>query len=102
MPELSSRIQKLIEQYAAWRRSLEPAGEGVQVITVDEVASKVAAFYEKIRGIVDWREEHLLRKMAIHRILHRRLLLTENPGEVAEPLLQELVREDNSGISGQS
>ncbi|HEY4476165.1 MAG TPA: hypothetical protein VI954_01495 [Candidatus Paceibacterota bacterium] len=92
MPELSSRIQKLIEQYAAWRRSLEPAGEGVQVITVDEVASKVAAFYEKIRGIVDWREEHLLRKMAIHRILHRRLLLTENPGEVAEPLLQELVR----------
>ncbi len=92
MPELSSRIQKLIEQYAGWHKSLEPAKEGVTVITVDEVASKVAAFYEKIRGIVDWREEHLLRKMAIRRILHRRLLLTENPGEVAEPLLHELVR----------
>ena len=92
MSEFSPRIQKLMEQYAAWRKSLEPAGEGASVITVDEVASKVAAFYEKIRGIVDWREEHLLRKMAIYRILHRRLLLSEHPEEIAEPLLYELVR----------
>ncbi len=92
MSEFSPRIQKLMEQYATWRKSLEPVGEGASVITVDEVASKVAAFYEKIRGIVDWREEHLLRKMAIYRILHRRLLLSEHPEEIAEPLLYELVR----------
>ncbi|MDO8654897.1 MAG: hypothetical protein Q7R48_00470 [bacterium] len=92
MTELSPRIQKLSESYAVWRKSLEPAGEGAGTIGVDEVASKVAAFYERIRGIVDWREEHLLRKMAIHRILHRRLLLSEHPEEISEPLLLELVR----------
>ncbi|MBI4123227.1 MAG: hypothetical protein HY458_02640 [Parcubacteria group bacterium] len=92
MADLSPRIQKLSESYATWRKSLEPTGEGAATIGVDEVASRVAAFYERIRGIVDWREEHLLRKMAIHRILHRRLLLSEHPQEIAEPLLHELVR----------
>lgn len=92
MSDLSPCIQKLSTSYAAWRTSLEPAGEGAATIGVDEVASKVAAFYERIRGIVDWREEHLLRKMAILRILHRRLLLSGNTGEIAEPLLHELVR----------
>jgi len=67
-------------------------------IHVDEVASKVAAIYEKIRGIVDWKEEHLIRRTAIERVLKRRLIseLSIFPGlkaqEIAEPLVLELVR----------
>lgn len=64
---------------------------GVATIAVDEVAAKVASFYEKIRGVVDWREEHLLRKTAIERILKRRMLLEPKEG-FAEPFLKELVR----------
>ncbi len=59
---------------------------------MDEVASQVASFYEKIRGIVDWREEHLLRKTAIERALKRRLFLKRNGEDIAEPLIQELIR----------
>lgn len=91
MSELSQSTQKLIARYQTWHQSLH-IREGVSTIHVDEVASKVAAFYEKIRGIVDWREEHLMRRAAIERILKRRLLLLKNGKDIAEPLVLELIR----------
>lgn len=91
MSELSQPTQKLISRYQAWFQSLQ-AREGVNTVHVDEVASKVASFYEKMRGIIDWREEHLLRKTAIERILKRRLFMKKNGGEVAVPLISELIR----------
>ncbi|OGY53628.1 MAG: hypothetical protein A3A24_03040 [Candidatus Buchananbacteria bacterium RIFCSPLOWO2_01_FULL_46_12] len=89
--ELSQGIKKLIEQHKLWKQEAEPK-QGDTTIAVDEVAARVASFYEKIRGVVDWREEHLLRKTAIERILKRRVF-TRNQGEdFAEPFLQELIR----------
>ena len=91
MPEISQSTKKLISQYQLWYKSLQPQEE-VATIHVDEVASTVAAFYEKIRGVVDWQEEHLLRKRAIERILKRRLFLDENKEEIASSLVSELIR----------
>jgi len=91
MPELSQKTQKLIQKYQFWYQSLQPK-EGIATIHVDEVASKVAAFYEKIRGILDWQEEHLLRKTAIERILKRRLFLGQNGEEFAVNFVYELIR----------
>jgi hypothetical protein len=91
MPELSPKTQKLIQLYQNWFQSLQPK-EGETTIHVDEVALKVASFYEKIRGVVDWREEHLLRKTAIERILKRRLFLMKDGENIAEPFVYELIR----------
>lgn len=97
MPQVSEPTQKLISQYKNWHQSLQPK-EGITTIHVDEVASKVAAFYEKIRGIIDWKEEHLLKRRAIERILKRRIfskLLSEgviSSSVIAEPLVLELIR----------
>lgn len=91
MTELSQPTQKLIQKYQAWYQFLQPR-EDINTIHVDEVASAVAAFYEKIRGVVDWREEHLMRRAAIERILKRRLLLNKNGESIAEPLVLELIR----------
>jgi len=75
--------------------------EAVATIHVDEIASKVASFYEKIRGVIDWKEEHLIRRNAIERVLKRRLI-SELPGfslvsdlkveGMAEPFILELIR----------
>ena len=71
MQELSEATKKLIIQYKlAYQRNLPK--QGVTTIHVDEVAQKVAAFYEQIRTIVDWKEEHLMRRAAIIRKLKRR------------------------------
>jgi hypothetical protein len=54
-------------------------------------------FYEKIRNAVDYDEEHLLRKNAIARILHRQVVIeggtkSGDSTKIAEHLLVELIR----------
>ncbi len=98
MKGISEETQKLIDRYKAWYWSLRPSKEA-NTIHVDEVASKVATFYEKLRGIIDWKEEHLLKRGAIERILKRRVyskadLLSGNfsVGDLAEPMVLDLIR----------
>jgi len=94
MRELTPSTQRLISSYQEWSQSLQTKEE-VSTISVDEVASRVASFYEKIRGVIDWREEHLLRRTAVERILKRRLFLKKNLNKdekIAEPLIHELIR----------
>ena len=94
MPQLSQPTLKLISRYQNWDQSIQPK-EGTSTIHVDEVASKMAAFYEKIRGIVDWKEEHLMRRTAIIRKLKRYFVNWELGNfniEIAEPLILELIR----------
>lgn len=96
---LSKPIRDYIEKFRyALKKEKERAATP---ITVDELASKLARFYEKIRRVIDWKEEHLMRRSVIERILKRRLiseisgagLLPDvDPEKLAEPLVLELVR----------
>src|SRR3989338_403909 len=91
--ETTEGLKNLISKYDLWQKSLKPV-EGVQTLHVDEVALKIAAFYEQIRTIIDWQEEHLMRRAAIIRKLKRRFAETNNlPTEnIAESLVLELIR----------
>ncbi len=60
-------------------------------IHVDEIAAKIALFYEKVRNIIDYQDEHLLRKQTILRALKRRLILTLD-GKIAEPFIKDIIR----------
>ena len=90
MPPISGETKRLIKHYQDWYKAQQPQ-EGISTVHVDEIASRVATFYEKLRKVVDWREEHLMRRIAIERILKRRLLVAKN-GHDAESFLFELVR----------
>ncbi len=95
-------VHKLVEKVVSeYKKILERETEGGALIEVDEIATKVASFYEKIRGIIDWKEEHLIRRTATDRVLKRRLLggaaslgivLDVKTEKVAEPLVTELIR----------
>lgn len=96
MNELSEATKKLIHQYKLAYQQSQPK-QGVATIHVDEVAKKVAAFYEQIRTIVDWKEEHLMRRAAIIRKLKRKFFDMElnnfsETGNAAESLVFELIR----------
>lgn len=92
-------IQKLIIEY---QKSLLPKFKSnTPKIHVDEIASKVAKFYERIRKITDWKEDNLLRRSAIERILKRSLfgefsklvfLFRTDVDKVAGSLVEELIR----------
>lgn len=60
-------------------------------ITVNPLISKVATWYEKLRNAMDYREEEVVLRAAIERILKRRLLLGGSGLKTAEPLIRELI-----------
>jgi len=91
MQTITQNTKELVEKYRQWHKSLKAEENGI-VIHVDDVISEVAKVYEKVREIVDWREKHLMRRVAIERILKRRLFLKTNSQNAAEPFVFELIR----------
>ena len=61
MTVLSQETKNLIKKYQECEKSVKSKTEE-PTIHVDEVTLRVASFYEKIRGIIDWKEEHLLKR----------------------------------------
>ncbi len=60
-------------------------------ITVHGAVTRISVLYEKLRNAVEYREEHLLRKGAIIRILRRQLVLEQDPFVIAHNLIRELI-----------
>lgn len=85
-----------ISQYAlalikTWQEGKEKPIISPNRISVSQTVSFAAFLYEKMRNAVEFREEHLIRRAAIERILKRRILLNENGRDVAESLIKELL-----------
>ncbi len=102
MPEISLYTKKLLKRYRLSHKALAKK-EGEPTIHVDEIAMRVASFYEKIRGVIDWKGEHLLKRGAIGRMLKRKIFSQINLSDgtftkdsiQAEPLVIELIRSGN-------
>src|SRR5438045_7488848 len=60
-------------------------------ITVNPIVSKFASWYEKLRNAMEYREDEVILRATIERILKRRLLLGGNGKTTAEPLVKELL-----------
>jgi len=97
---LSPAAEKLFKNYQNYYEGLRPAGQ-VTYIHVDEIASRVAVFYENLLRVINWKEEQLVRRTAIERKLKRRLI-TEISGlsvianlktdKISEALVLESIR----------
>jgi len=61
-------------------------------IKVSAATSVLAFIYEKARIAVEFKDDHLLRKLAIERILNRRIKLGINKKNISLYLLKELIR----------
>ncbi len=60
-------------------------------IEVHASISRFAFLYERIRNAVDYKDEHILRKSAIIRILKRHMVLESDPLAIAKLLIRELI-----------
>src|SRR3989338_7101007 len=69
----------------------EDPGNNEKKISVNSVVSKFATWYEKLRNVMEYREEEAILRAAIERILKRRLILGGSGKTTAEPLIRELV-----------
>ncbi len=75
----------------SWTSASSKASLSANKISVSQTVSFFAFLYEKMRNAVEFREENLIRKAAIERILKRRMILNENGRDIAEPLIKELL-----------
>lgn len=87
--KLSSFTNALIKNILAIKKK-PPIDENSKIL-VSNTVSFFAIVYEKIRNAVEYREEHLIRRAAIERILKRHLLLNPGGRGEAENLLRELL-----------
>ncbi|MBT4849856.1 hypothetical protein HON36_03315 [Candidatus Parcubacteria bacterium] len=61
-------------------------------IEVEEIASHFASLYEKLRNSIDFKEVHLLRRFAIERNIKRRFIMEMLKPDIAQGLVEELIR----------
>ena len=68
-----------------------PLPDDFSKLTVSQTVSFLALVYERVRNAVEFREEHLILRAAIERILKRRLAINPEGIDEAENLLRELL-----------
>ncbi|OGG26896.1 hypothetical protein A2960_01975 [Candidatus Gottesmanbacteria bacterium RIFCSPLOWO2_01_FULL_39_12b] len=76
---------------AKWEEGSRASGNSHNKISVSQTVSFAAFLYEKMRNAVEFKEDHLIRRCAIERIIKRRMILNENGRDIAEPLIKELL-----------
>ena len=76
------KVYKLVEK---------PIPATVAKLSVSQTVSLAAFISEILRNAIEFREEHLIRRASIDRILHRRLLLNQNGKDIAESLIKEML-----------
>ena len=74
-------------------KSLKPKSrpDDLSALSVSQTVSFFALAYEKVRNAVEFREDHLILRAAIERIMKRRLSLNPDGKNEAENLIRELL-----------
>lgn len=89
MAVITKPIQQLIQAALAEKRSkMVPRDE--PLISISTRTSRASFVYERMRNAVDYKEEHLVRRTAIERIL-RRMISNNERKNLAENLVHELI-----------
>lgn len=86
---LSPYTKALLNTISSVKKDVKPHDSSF--ITVSQTVSFFAILYEKVRNAVEFREEHLIRRAAIERILKRRLTLNPDGRGEGENLTRELL-----------
>ncbi|MCK9427010.1 MAG: hypothetical protein M0Q21_13350 [Ignavibacteriaceae bacterium] len=97
---LSKYTQALLDTFKTAKKSIRP--DDISALSVSQTVSFFALVYERVRNAVEYREDHLILRAAIERILRRRFSLNPDGHGEAENLLRELLwaRYFDNGVLG--
>lgn len=79
-------VEKLKEQIEAEKKGEERQREE----DVEETGENMALLYEKVRNLIEYKDDHLIKRNAIERILKRNLLIELRREDFTEQFLKEL------------
>lgn len=89
MPNLSIYTRSLLE--AINKIVNKPAIEESETIDVSKTVSFFALVYERFRNVIEFKDEHIIRRNAINRILFRRLAFNPDLVDEAASIAKEIV-----------
>jgi len=89
--ELTQGIRDLYQRLLAIEAT-QTVDEDVEKLEVDDMASRLALFYEKVRNTVDYKEDQLLRRFAMERFIKRKLMMDSLRPKVARSMIEDLIR----------
>src|SRR3989339_1272833 len=97
---LSQHSKALLDTLKSIKSKIKP--DDNSALSVSQTVSFFALVYEKVRNAVEYREDHLILRAAIERILRRRFSLNPDGHGEAENLLRELLwaRYFDNGVLG--
>ncbi len=87
---LNIKIKQLLEKLKSFKKSNIPDNDPGPFLRRGHFSGAIAIFYEKVRYMVDYKDEHTIRRSAIERILKRKVLM-ENNWNSASSVLEEMV-----------
>lgn len=87
--KLSKFTQALLASLQSIKHRSQP--DDFSKLSVSQTVSFLALVYERVRNAVEFREEHLVLRAAIERILKRRLAINPEGKDEGENLLRELL-----------
>ena len=88
MPQISSHTQQLIAELK--RIIHKPEADSSEYIDVSKTVSFFALAYERFRNVIEFKDEHIIRRNAINRILNRRLTFNPEMKDEALSLAKEI------------
>jgi hypothetical protein len=93
VPEVN--VSQPIEEFVkTLRNQLAPKGEKLefdQEIDAEETGESMARFYEKVRNLIEYKDDHLIKRNAIERIFKRNLIIEFRQLDFTDQFLDELV-----------
>ena len=97
---LSQFTQALVDAIKSVKPKSKP--DDISALSVSQTVSFFALVYERVRNAVEYRDDHLILRAAIERILKRRFSLNPEGRGEAENLLRELLwaRYFDNGVLG--
>ena len=97
---LSQYTQAVLDTFKTAKKRQLP--DDISALSVSQTVSFFALVYERVRNAVEYREDHLILRASIERILRRRFSLNPNGKGEAENLLRELLwaRYFDNGVLG--
>ncbi|MBI5913542.1 hypothetical protein HY839_03855 [Candidatus Azambacteria bacterium] len=87
---VSPQFRRVLEKLHAQQEARSDEELDNPRISVNQFTKRVGAFYEKVRYLIDYKEDHAIKRSAIGRVLKRKILNGQRE-DIGLSLLQELV-----------
>lgn len=97
-PNINAKVNQPIADFVAdlknnfsFEKAKKEAEKETKVAEIEEAGDSMAKLYEKVRNMIEYKDDHLIKRTAIERILKRNLIIEFRQQNFSDQFLNELI-----------